>query len=83
MLTISIGVILHLDRVILGDALALRHVVTLTTDRILLVPMTYAGITGILVWRRVRFVNRRDRALFTDRWSTSPAACRCTSTSTM
>ncbi|HYQ35111.1 MAG TPA: hypothetical protein VER10_04445 [Mycobacterium sp.] len=65
MLTISIGVILHLDRVILGDALALRHVVTLTTDRILLVPMTYAGITGILVWRRVRFVNRRDRALFT------------------
>ena len=62
---ISIGVILHLDRVILGDALALRHVVTLTTDRILLVPMTYAGITGILVWRRVRFVNRRDRALFT------------------
>jgi hypothetical protein len=65
MLTISIGVILHLDRVILGDALALRHVVTLTTDRILLVPMTYAGITGILVWRRVRFGNRRDRALFT------------------
>ena len=62
---ISIGVILHLDRVILGDALALRHVVTLTTDRILLVPMTYAGITGILVWRRVRFANRRDRALFT------------------
>ena len=65
MLTISIGIILHLDRVVLGDALALRHVVTLTTDRMLLVPMTYAGITGILVWPRVRFVNKRHRALFT------------------
>jgi hypothetical protein len=45
--------------------MALQHVVTLTTDRLLLIPMTYAGITGILVWRRVRFANKRHRALFT------------------
>jgi hypothetical protein len=64
-LTISIGVILHLDRVVLGDALALKHLVTVATDRVLLVPMTYAAITGILVWRRVRFANKRHRALFT------------------
>jgi hypothetical protein len=64
-LTISIGVILHLDRVVLGDALALKHLVTVATDRVLLVPMTYAAITGILVWHRVRFANRRHRALFT------------------
>ena len=65
MLTISIGVVMHTYRVIFGDALALQHVVTLTTDRILLVPMTYAAITGILVYRRVRFANKRHRALFT------------------
>ena len=65
MLTISIGVILHLDRVVLGDALALKHLVTVATDRVLLVPMTYAAITGILVYRRVRFANKRHRALFT------------------
>lgn len=65
MLTISIGVVMHTYRVIFGDALALQHVVTLTTDRLLLVPMTYAAVTGILVWRRVRFANKRHRALFT------------------
>jgi hypothetical protein len=64
-LTISIGVVMHLYRVIFGDALTLQHVVTVTTDRILLVPMTYAAITGILVRRRVRFANKRHRALFT------------------
>jgi hypothetical protein len=65
MLTISIGVVMHTYRVIFGDALALRYVVTLTTDRLLLVPMTYAAITGILGWRRVRFANTRHRVLFT------------------
>jgi hypothetical protein len=65
MVTIMLGVILHLDRVILGDALALQHLVTVTTDRVLLVPMSYAGITGILVWRRVRFANKSHRAFFT------------------
>ncbi len=65
MLTISIGFAMHTYRVIFGDAMALRHVVTPTTDRILLVPMTYAAITGVLVWRRVRFANKRHRAVFT------------------
>ena len=65
MLTIAMGVCLHLYRVIFGDELALRYVVTVTTDRILLVPMTYAGITGILVWHRVKFANKPHRAFFT------------------
>jgi hypothetical protein len=65
MLTIAMGVCLHLYRVIFGDEIALRYVVTVTTDRILLVPMTYAAITGILVWRRVKFANRRHKAFFT------------------
>src|SRR5262245_56420885 len=67
MLTIGLGVLIHLLRVIFGDDFAMQHVVTPTTDKILLVPMTYAGITGILLLaqHRVRFANRRHRALFT------------------
>ena len=65
MLTIGMGVCLHLYRVIFGDELALKYVVTVATDRILLIPMTYAAITGILVWHRVRFANKPHRAFFT------------------
>ena len=67
MLTISLGVLIHLLRVIFGDDFAMQYVVTPTKDKILLVPMTYAGITGILllVRNRVVFNNKRHRALFT------------------
>ena len=67
MLTIALGVVMHVYRVIFGDDLTMRYVVTPTTDKILLVPMTYAAITGIvlLVQHRVRFANMRHRALFT------------------
>lgn len=67
MLTIAIGFGLHLYRVIFGDDFAMQYVVTPPTDKILLVPMTYAGITGImlLVKNRVVFANKRHRALFT------------------
>ena len=67
MLTIAIGFGLHLYRVIFGDDFAMEYVVTPTTDKILLVPMSYAAITGILllVHNRVRFANKRHRALFT------------------
>jgi len=66
-LTISLGVLIHLYRVIFGDDMTMRHVMTPTADRILLVPMTYAAITGILllVQNRVRFANKRHRVLFT------------------
>jgi hypothetical protein len=66
-LTIAVGVGLHLYRVIFGDEVTLRYVVTTTTDKILLIPMTYAAITGILllVRHRVQFTNKRQRALFT------------------
>jgi hypothetical protein len=67
MLTIGLGVVMHVCRVILGDEVNLRYVVTVATDRILLVPMTYAAITGILllVHHRVAFANKPQRALFT------------------
>ena len=56
-----------LKAVIFGDDLTMQYVMTPTTDKILLVPMTYADITGILLLaqHRVRFANKRHRALFT------------------
>lgn len=67
MLTIGLGVVIHLLRVILGDDLTMQYVVTPTTDKILLVPMAYAGIAGIvlLARNRVVFRNKPHRALFT------------------
>ena len=66
-LTIAIGVGMHLYRVIFGNEVTLRYVVTPATDKILLIPMSYAAITGILllVRHRVQFTNNRHRALFT------------------
>ena len=65
MLTIAMGFCLHLYRVIFGDALTLRYVMTSTTDKVLLVPMTYAAVTGILLWHRVRFANTPHKIFFT------------------
>jgi hypothetical protein len=58
MVTIAFGYLLHLYRVIYGDDATLQHVVTQTTDIVLMIPMTYAAVTGSLGWRRMRFVNR-------------------------
>jgi hypothetical protein len=54
MLTISLGVVIHVLRVIFGDDFAMQYVVTPTTDKVLLVPMAYAGITGIVLLARNR-----------------------------
>ena len=81
MLTIGLGVLIHLLRIIFGDDFAMQYVVTPTTDKILLVPMTYAAVTGILllVRNRVVFANKRHGRFSPAPWSTSRAACRCTS----
>jgi hypothetical protein len=64
MLTITMGLCLHLYRVIFGDQRTLQ-LVTPTTDKVLLVPMTYAAVTGILLWHRVTFANTPHRIFFT------------------
>jgi hypothetical protein len=66
-LTIAMGFCMHLFRVIFGDEATLLYVMTPTTDKVLLVPMTYAAVTGILLWRRVEFVNKPHKMFFT--WS--------------
>jgi hypothetical protein len=65
MLTICIGFGLHLYRVIFGDDATLQYVVTPTTDMLLMVPMTYAAVTGILGRRRMLFVNRAHKIVIT------------------
>ncbi len=65
MLTIVIGFGMHLYRVIFGDDLALQYVVTRESDTLLMIPMTYAAITGILSYRRMRFVNRVHKIALT------------------
>jgi hypothetical protein len=64
-LTITLGLCLHVYRVIFGDERTLQAVMTPTTDKMLLVPMTYAAVTGILLWHRVVFANTAHRIFFT------------------
>ena len=65
MLTIAIGYFLHLYRVIFGDDATLQYVVTQATDIVLMIPMTYAAITGIVGYRRMRFANPAHRIAIT------------------
>jgi hypothetical protein len=67
MLTIAMGFCMHLCRVVFGDETTLLNVMTPTTDKVLLVPMTYAAVTGVLLWRRVEFANKAHKVFFT--WS--------------
>ena len=67
MLTILMGLCMHLYRVSFGDDLTLQYVMTPTTDKALLVPMTYAAVTGIVLWNRVEFINKLHKVFFT--WS--------------
>lgn len=65
MLTILGGFALHLYRVIFGDELTLQYAVTPKTDVLLMIPMTYAAITGILTYRRMVFANRVHQVALT------------------
>jgi hypothetical protein len=65
MLTITMGLCVHLCRVIFGDEQTLRYIMTATIDKILLLPMTYAAISGIAVWHRVRFTHTPMKMFFT------------------
>jgi hypothetical protein len=65
MLTILIGFGMHLYRVIFGDDLTLQYIVTPTSDVLLMIPMTYAAVAGIMSYRRMVFANRPHRIVLT------------------
>jgi hypothetical protein len=55
MITILTGLYVHITRLFLGDDLLVQHVVTLLFDKLLIIPMTYAAVTGLLAWRQMQF----------------------------
>lgn len=59
--TLVFGIYLHLTRLVFGDELLLRYLLTPTVDRIFSIPMTYAAITGLVGWRRLVFRGRAHR----------------------
>jgi hypothetical protein len=56
--TILIGACLHLSRLVLGDAITFQFIVTPTFDQYFALPIAYAGVTGLLSWRRMAFRSR-------------------------
>src|SRR4051794_29251720 len=65
MLTILIGFCLPPYRAIFGNDLTLQYVVTPESDMLLLIPMTYAAVAGILSYRRMVFANRPHKVALT------------------
>ena len=55
MITILTGLYIHITRLFLGDDLLVQHVVTPLFDKVLIVPMAYAAVSGLLVWRQIQF----------------------------
>ena len=55
MLTLTTGIYIHLTRLFLGTELLVQHILTPLFDQIFTIPMTYAAVSGLLAWRRIRF----------------------------
>jgi hypothetical protein len=53
--TILVGIYMHITRLFLGDDLVLRYVFTPLFDQVLTLPMIYAGVAGLLTWNRIQF----------------------------
>jgi hypothetical protein len=53
--TIITGLYVHITRLFLGDDLLVQLVVTVLFDKLLILPMTYAAVSGLLAWRRMQF----------------------------
>jgi hypothetical protein len=63
-ITLIMGMYLHVTSLFIGRELLIRYVLTPSFDAVLAVPMTYAGIVGWLMWRRVVHPNRWHRLVY-------------------
>jgi hypothetical protein len=52
-ITLIAGIYLHLTALFIGRELLMRHILTPTFEVFLAIPMTYAGVMGLVLWRRV------------------------------
>lgn len=53
--TLIAGMYLHITSLFIGRDLLREYILTPTSDMLLAVPMTYAGIVGWLTWKQVSF----------------------------
>lgn len=56
--TIVLGACLHLSRLLLGDVITFQSIVTPTFDQYFALLIIYAGLAGLLSWRRMAFRSR-------------------------
>lgn len=64
MLTLVMGISLHVVSLLIGRERFLQFVLTPEVDILLAIPMTYAGITGWLAWKRVVHRSRLHRIVY-------------------
>jgi hypothetical protein len=57
-LVIATGFYLHLTRLFVGDDILIRYVLTPVFDQLFAIPMTLAGIAGIISWKQMEFRSR-------------------------
>src|SRR4030095_9129698 len=55
MLVIATGFYLHLTRLFVGDDILIQRIVTPFFDKVFAIPMTLAGIAGLLSWKQMEF----------------------------
>jgi hypothetical protein len=59
--TLAFGIYLHVTRLVFGDELMLRYLLTPTVDKAFAIPMTYAAVSGLVGWTHLRFRSRAHR----------------------
>jgi len=62
--TLIMGMYLHVTSLFIGRELLMRFILTPTFDAVLAVPMTYSGIVGWIMWRRVVHRNGWHRLVY-------------------
>ena len=61
-LVIATGFYLHLTRLFVGDTILIQYILTPLFDQLFAVPMTLAGIAGIMSWKQMGFRSRGHKA---------------------
>jgi len=54
-LVIATGFYLHLTRLFVGDDILIQYILTPLFDQLFAIPMTLAGIAGIMSWKQMEF----------------------------
>lgn len=62
--TLVMGMYLHITRLLIGQELLLKHVLTPAADMALAGPMTYGAIVSWVVWKRVQHPTRWHRLVY-------------------